>query len=297
MRIMMFKTLLSSTASVAAATSMLFAAVPAMAIGGSSAQPQAIETTAAPVDTAVAEQNAPERSGRGFLGNVFGCEASGSKQVIGAVAGAAVGGLLGNRIAGSNNRALGTILGGTLGGVAGSWLGCKLQRNAQVKAQRAVEQAAVTGKNQTWSDPESGASGDVKVSKGATAADLAGFKLASGVEPASAYNSTTGSYIATAAANVRSAPSTSGKVLARLASGDSVFVPAGVKGSPWLLVSQNGIGQGYVSSALLKPATTKTAASKCRMIEHTVETQGGAPETEKLQACPGADGQWTMTRV
>jgi surface antigen len=291
---MKLRAIMKSSAGLMAATSLVLGAVPALAIGDPANAPQ---TADAATSTAV-EQAGPSSygGGRGFLGNVFGCEASGSKQVIGAVIGAAAGGLIGNRIAGSNNRALGTILGGTLGGMTGSWLGCKLQRNAQVKAQRAVEQAAVSGKNQTWSDAESGASGDVKVSKGISATDLAGLKLANGVEPAAAYTSTTGPYVATAAVNVRSAPATTGKIIGKLASGDEIWVPAGVKGSPWLLVSQNGVGQGYVSSALLKPAT-KAVASKCRTIEHTINTEGAAPATEKLQACPGADGQWTMTRA
>jgi outer membrane lipoprotein SlyB len=282
-----FGTMISSVTAVA----ILLGSTPALAID---AQPaKAVQTTSA------VETQSPlpaSRSRGGFMGNVFGCEASGSKQEIGAIAGAAVGGLLGNRIAGSGSRTIGTILGGALGGVAGSWLGCKLQRNDQVKAQRAVERGAIEGKDQTWSSDETGASGDVKVSQGTTANDLSGLKLASGVEPATAYNNVSGSYVATSAANVRSAPGTNARVLGQLPSGTQIWVPAGVKGSPWMLISRDGVGQGYVSSALLKRATT-AAASKCRMIEHTVHTAGNADESEKLQACPGANGEWVMSRV
>jgi hypothetical protein len=52
-----------------------------------------------------------------------------------------VGGVLGNRIAGRGNRTLGTLLGGALGAAGGSALGCKLQKNDQAKAERAMEEA------------------------------------------------------------------------------------------------------------------------------------------------------------
>jgi surface antigen len=279
------------TASSVAAFALTLGAVPASAIGDPAKAPQTAKVAA--VDQAYPDETAQRG---GFLGNVFGCSASGNKQIIGAGGGAVLGGLLGNQIAGRGSRALGTILGGVLGSAAGSWLGCKLQRNDQVKAQRAVERAAVEGKDQTWSSDESGASGDVKVSQGTTRTDLSGITLASGVEPATAYDGTSGAYVATTTANVRSAPSTNGKILSRIPSGSQIWVPAGVKNAPWLLVSQDGVGQGYVSAPLLRKATT-TVASRCRMIEHTVHTPGADAETEKLQACPDASGKWVMTRT
>ena len=112
-------------------------------------------------------------SGRGgFLGGVFNCGSSGNKQEIGTAAGGVIGGLLGNRIAGRGSRTLGTIIGGALGAAAGSALGCKLQKNDQMKAERALENAVASGEDQSWQSDESGASGTVKVSQSASGASL-----------------------------------------------------------------------------------------------------------------------------
>ena len=249
---------------------------------------------AAPVLAASQQSDAPRRSG--FLGGVFNCDSGGNKQVIGAAAGGVLGGFLGNRIAGGGSRTLGTLLGGALGAAAGSALGCKLQKNDQAKAQHALENAVSTGKDQAWQSDESGASGKVQVSQNASGASLAGIKFANGVEPASGYTKVGASYVSTAAVNLRAAPGTNSKSLGTLANGERVWVPASVTGQPWMLVSQDGIGQGYVSSALLKKAPLATA-SGCKMVKQTIDVPGSAAESETFQACKDKEGQWVMTRV
>lgn len=231
------------------------------------------------------------------IGGIFGCSAEGDKQTVGAVAGGALGGLLGNRIAGRGNRTLGTILGGVLGAAAGSALGCKLQKNDRAKAERALEQAVLTGKDQNWQSDETGASGRVEVGQNDQGADLANLRLAAGVEPADGYTRVGGAYMSTTNANIRSAPGTGAKVLGRLTAGQRVWVPAAVKGQPWVLVSDQGVGQGYVSAPLLKKAVSGTAANGCRLVKQTISQPGAAEETETLQACRSANGEWTMTRV
>ena len=106
-----------------------------------------------------------------------------------------------------------------------------------------------------------------------------------------------GAFVSTGSANIRSAPGTNAKIIGRLASGQNVWVPASVSGSPWMLISNAGVGQGYVSSALLKRAAINMAAAGCKSIRQTVSTANGATESENLQACKGKDGQWIMTRV
>lgn len=236
-------------------------------------------------------------SGRGgFLGGVFNCGSSGNKQEIGTAAGGVIGGLLGNRIAGRGSRTLGTIIGGALGAAAGSALGCKLQKNDQVKAERALENAVASGEDQSWQSDESGASGTVKVSQSASGASLAGIKFGNNVEPAASFTKVGGAYESTTNANLRAAPGTNAKLLGTLANGERVWVPASVTGQPWMLVSQDGIGRGYVSSALLKRASTATA-SNCRIVKQTIDVPGSGPASETYQACKGRDGQWAMTRV
>jgi surface antigen len=281
-----FKSMLSAGTTAA----LLLASVPAGAID----PVQAAKATDTPV---AAAQDSGERQGGGFLSGIFGCQADGNKQTIGAVAGGAIGGLLGNRIAGRGSRTLGTIIGGALGAAGGSALGCKLQKNDQAKAERAMEDAVTSGKDQAWKSDETGATGKVEVGQAAlTGAGLADLKLASGVDPADGYNKVGGTYISTADANIRSAPNVSGKVLGRLANGQRVWVPASVQGAPWFLISDKNVGQGYVSNALLKREASATA-SNCKMVKQTVDVPGSGSTSETYQACKGSDGQWAMTRV
>jgi surface antigen len=245
--------------------------------------------------TSVGVEDGAPRQG-GLLGSIFGCSTGGNSQTIGAVAGGALGGMLGNRIAGSGSRTLGTLLGGALGAAAGSALGCRLQRNDRMRAERAAQTAIATGNAQTWRNDETGASGTVAV--GPVATGLGDLRFANGVEPASGFAKVGDSFVATSAANIRSAPGTIGQVLGRLAPGQRVFVPAQVRGQPWMLVAEGGVGQGYVSAPLLRRATTATAAaSNCRLVTQTVSLPNEPEASEKYHACKGADGQWTMTRV
>lgn len=278
------------SAALSAASAVLLSATAANAI-------EAGKTAAVQAPILAAQDDGERRSGGGFLGNIFGCQASGSKQEIGAAVGGVAGGLLGNRIAGRNSRTLGTVLGGVLGAAGGSVLGCKLQKNDRAKAERALENAVATNQSQSWENPETGASGRVEVGQSASGAALSDIKFANGVEPADGYDRVNGAFVSTAAANIRSAPGTDAKIIGRLGAGQNVWVPASVSGSPWMLISSGGVGQGYVSSALLKRAAINTAAAGCKSIRQTVSTASGATESENLQACKGKDGQWVMTRV
>lgn len=277
------------------------ASLAAIGVMLASASAQAIDSKAAQTTTTRGSANAYQDDGGrkvAGVGGIFGCSADGSKQVIGAAAGGVLGGFLGNRIAGRGNRTLGTILGGALGAAAGSALGCKLQKNDREKAERAVEQAVLTGKDQSWSNPETGASGSVDVDGDLTRAGLADLKMGPGVEPASGYSAVNAAYVASGAINVRAAPSTSAAVVSRLAAGQRVWIPAKVSGQPWYLVSDGGVAQGYVSAPLMKRAVAaQVAANNCRVVTQTVNVPGEGSQSEKLQACKGADGNWSMTRA
>lgn len=278
-----------------------FGLVSLAALALASVPAQAIDPTAAQAAGQVLSSRASSdvddgqrASGGGLLGSIFGCSASGNSQTIGTVAGGVVGGLLGNRIAGSGSRALGTILGGALGAAAGSAIGCKLQKNDRMRAERATQAAIATGKSQEWQNTETGASGKVEVAN-STGATLGDLKFAEGVEPASGYTRVAGSYTSSGTANVRSSPSTTGTILAKLTSGQRVWVPASVTGSPWMLVSDGGIAQGYVSAPLLKKAVT--VAASCRIVKQNVSVAGEAEQSETYQACKDKSGAWVMTRV
>jgi surface antigen len=229
-------------------------------------------------------------TGGGLLGNIFGCSEGGNKQIIGAVAGGAVGGLIGSKIKGT----VGTILGGALGAAAGSALGCKLQKNDRMRAERATQAAIASGKSQEWQNTETGASGKVEVAS-STGSALGDLKFADGVEPASGFTKVGGSYTSASAANIRSAPSTTATVLASLTPGQRVWVPASVTGKPWMLVSDGGVAQGYVSTPLLQKSVA--VASSCKIVKQNVSVPGEAAQSETYQACKDKTGAWVMTRV
>jgi surface antigen len=236
-------------------------------------------------------------SGGGFLGGILGCSAEGGKQGTGAIIGGIAGAVLGNVIAGRGNRTLGTLLGGAAGAAAGSAIGCKLQKNDRDKAERAAQDALETGQNQSWTNAETGASGTVAVANaGGSGATLAGLKFADGVEPAGNFTKVGDSYTTKSTANLRAAPNAKGAVRSTLPAGQRVWVPAQVKGQPWMLVSDNGVAQGYVSAPLLAKTTT-ASASNCKMVTQSVSLPGESEQSESYQACKGKDGAWTMTRV
>jgi surface antigen len=289
------------------ATSALSALVlsgPAQALDPNVSQQQPRQTTTTgsvqPVMQAQDESTARSSSGgSGLLGGIFGCSASGGSQGTGAIIGGLAGAFLGNRIAGSGSRTLGTLLGGALGAAAGSAIGCKLQKNDRDRAERAAQQALETGQNQSWTNAETGAAGHVEVANGATApgaSGIADLRFAQGVEPASGYTKVGDSFTTSANANLRGGPATNAPVRATLPAGQRVWVPAQVKGQPWMLVSENGVGQGYVSSGLLKKSTA-IAANNCKLVTQSVSVPGETEQSESYQACKGNDGQWTMTKV
>lgn len=272
----------------ASVPAFLLASAPAGAI-----DPNVAVTPTVARSSAAAEEPAPRRS---MLGGIFGCSTDGNKQTTSAVIGGVVGGVLGNRIAGRGNRTLGTLLGGALGAAGGSALGCKLQKNDQAKAERAMEEALAKGESQSWENPETGASGNVEVSSAMSGATLSGLKFANGVEPWTGYRKVGGAFVSTSSANIRSKPGLDGQIVGKLASGARVWVPAATDGAPWYLISDNGVAQGYVSNALLKRATTETA-SNCKMVKQTVALANQGSESETFQACKDTAGQWVLTRV
>lgn len=65
-------------------------------------------------------------------GGVIGCDASGNKQIGGAVLGAVIGGVAGSNLA-KNDRTTGTVVGATAGAAAGSYIGCRMQKSDATK--------------------------------------------------------------------------------------------------------------------------------------------------------------------
>lgn len=149
---------------------------------------------------------------------VFRCDAPGSKQESGAVIGALLGGLLGNQIA-KNERTAGTVVGAGLGAAAGSYIGCKSQTNDD---------------------------------RGRGVYSRDGQRLANYVLPAR-FDRTNVRMVAVTNVSLRAGPSTSTTRVGSLQRGQAFQAAAYANNGQWVLVSQNGVGIGYVHAGYVRP--------------------------------------------
>ena len=144
------------------------------------------------------------------LGGVVGCKASGNKQEVGAVVGGLLGAVAGNKIAGKGDRGTGTAIGAVVGAGAGSRVGCKMQKS--------------------------------------DAAKEVGYRYAQTVQAAPLVK-VEKKYVARSTLNLRAAASTRGERLGALESGTTFQALGRTGDGKWILVGQDGVGVGYVSSA------------------------------------------------
>lgn len=268
------------------------------------------------------------------LNSIFSCAAAGNKQAGGAAVGGVLGGLLGNQVA-RGERTLGTVIGAAAGAALGSYIGCRMQTSDQQRAYAAAQTALQTGRNETWTNPQTGAYGSTRVlssegygqtgygqpgaqtttygsAQAGQTVSLAGLRVASNVQLQTQLETPPSPvYVAPSQANLRAGPSTRTAIVGRLKAGDQVDGLARVRGQSWLLVGRNGTGIGYVSESVVRAAApqattyassggyTQTAASSqpCRLIEQTVNTPGAQPVVERYRACQGSDGQWNVSRA
>jgi uncharacterized protein YgiM (DUF1202 family) len=150
------------------------------------------------------------------LGGVVGCNASGGKQEVGAVIGGLLGAVAGNQLA-KHDRGTGTAIGAVVGAGAGSYAGCQMQKN------RAADNAGgvyVTD--------------GIRVSNAVDAAPMTKIK---------------GKYVARSNLNLRAAATTRGQAVGSVRAGETFQALGRTGDGKWLLVGQDGVGVGYVSSA------------------------------------------------
>jgi hypothetical protein len=166
---------------------------------------------------------APAAQAQSNLNPVVGCEASGNKQVGGAVLGALLGAAVGNSVA-KHDRGTGTAVGAVLGAGTGSVVGCKMQKN---------DAKALSNQN------ESQGYGHVYHSDGMT--------LASYVQPAR-FNPIQAPYVARTTVNLRAAPSVNAQRTGQLYGDQTFEAMASAQNGRWILVGRNGVGIGYVRS-------------------------------------------------
>jgi surface antigen len=242
---------------------------------------------------------------RSPLSSIFGCNSPGGKQAGGAVLGGVVGGLVGNKVA-KHERGLGTALGAALGAAAGSYVGCRMQRSDQQRAELTARQALDQNDDVSWSNPDTGASGDVRMVSTRPyppqpydePPSLSGIRLASGVEIAESYEASGGKYWAPSTTKLRASPSSAAPVIGDLRAGDSIDGLARVRGSNWLLVGRDRVGIGYVLESAVRPIerAPRDVGPVCRTFDQTIQTRDGEPETQRYTACKDPNGEWVIQR-
>ena len=203
------------------------------------------------------------------LSSIFACNNPGNRQGTGAVVGALVGGLAGNQIA-DNDRRSGTVIGALVGAAAGSMIGCKMQTQDQQRAQSVTQQALASGASQSWSNPQTGASGRVDIvntfNYGGQQTYQGGYqgnngynqaynarptvntvRYAQDVERPREFQPSEGVYAATGNVVIRSGPSKRARQLGSLRNGETFDGLVRVEGTDWVLAMRDGQAVGYVS--------------------------------------------------
>lgn len=245
-----------------------------------------------------AAAGAPGAASAQGLGSLFSCDAQGSSNTTGAVVGGLVGALAGSQVS-KNERTLGAVIGAGLGAAIGNNIGCRMDRKAQQDARVAFQRALETGKTQSWSDPQTGASGRISV-LGPSSGSAAGgtsytgrWRYAQGVTVASRVSTAGGAYAGAGRVNVRAAPNTSAPVVDRLQPNETFEVAGAVAGG-WLAVVEDGFIQGYVARSVVQPVGGGGDGG-CRLVEQTVNERGQPAYRERFNACRDSSGEWRLT--
>lgn len=240
----------------------------------------------------------PQAAAAQSLGSLFSCDAPGSGNTTGAVVGGLVGALAGSQVS-KNERTLGAVIGAGIGAAIGNSIGCRMDRKAQQDARAAFERALETGRTQTWSDPQTGASGRIEVlgpgyrSAYSQTTYSGRWRFAEGVDPAIRVSSQGGAYVSPGRVNVRAAPNAQAPVVDRLQAGEA-FEVAGAAAGGWLAVIADGLVQGYVSSSVVRPSAGQ-ADGECRLVQQTIREPGVSPISERYNACREAGGGWRLS--
>ncbi len=216
------------------------------------------------------------------LGMVASCESTGTGGVMESVLGQVMGDAARTSMGGMTSVAAISTARNVCG--QGSWGMCEqvtatmvtgfstefVKRMTQDDVKRAADardESIRTGQPQTWSNPETGASGlvetkpaepkppaptPVKVQKDRVTSDALPMMDAVGE-----------TYVVTSArgANVRGGPGTTYAVVESLKTNDQIDAIARVRDQDWFMVGRGQVGIGYVAGTLIKPASKQTVAA------------------------------------
>lgn len=236
-----------------------------------------------------------------------------SKEDLGMLIGGVTGGLVGTQIGGGRGRVLATVI----AAAAGAWIGNRIGRHLDAADRErlavSTHQAAATGRGNSWSNPDTGVRSTVRVKNSTTRGEKATVPvLKAKVQDVPPLDFIGAPYAATGKVNVRGGPGTDYVVVDNLARSQRVEVVGKVRGKPWYLIAQNGVGSGFVHQSLLRPLRDAapepmltgvsalltpgveqkdvSANRTCRVIEQEVRLASGEVLTEEVRACNGPNG-------
>lgn len=236
----------------------------------------------------------------------------GKGQLLGGAGGATAGAVIGHSIGGRGGAILGALIGGAAGTLIGGEIAQYLSEQDRQTAEVAAADALSTGRDQEWSNAETGVSGKATVTQ--TKTNQKQVRVAvlkdrvTEVPPLDLIGET---YQSSKTVNVRGGPGTDYKKVGSLSSQTPVTVVGKVQDKSWYLISESGAASGFVFSKLLEPAradtpapseefpstdveTTLVAASQeCRTVQQTVVLANGDEKSEDVTACRGPNG-WSV---
>jgi len=237
-----------------------------------------------------------------------GCETLPNKEGTGTGIGAVLGGTVGNlacRGEGIGVRALCTAGGAAVGGFLGNRIGKYLDEQDKIRMASATEKALETGETQKWVGDESGVRGEARVVSSTTKTKTVKVPVlkdrVSEVPPLDVIGKT---YKANKQANLRGGPGTDYVKVGSLAADEKINVVGKVKEKDWFLISQSGVGSGFIFASLVSPAPNAEPAElglkieksnvstqsvsvdqTCRQIEQKITLADGTQHSETIEAC------------
>lgn len=239
------------------------------------------------------------------------CESMGpiSNEQLSTGVGAIIGGVIGNQL-GGNNKAAWTIVGSGAGALIGNQIGRYLDERDRQRMVQVTEQAITTGETQTWSNPENNTRGEARVIATETKTEPVKVKvLKKKITQVPPLDIMGQSFSSTKKSNLRGGPGTDYEIVGSLAESEVVNVVGKVKNADWYLISHDGVGSGFISASLLKPAPTQTPSSSgikiaendvteeqiitnrvCRKVEQSVSLPDSTTQKETIDACQGPTG-------
>lgn len=204
--------------------------------------------------------------------------------------------------------------------LAGAYVGNRLAKHLKdedrARQAAATHKALASGKSSSWENPETKIKGKARVVSTQTVAKPVKVKVLKGkVKTVPPLDIIGAPYeVIKDMARVRGGPSTDYVIVGELESATPVNVIGKVKEKEWYLISEDGVGSGFVYANLLKEAEPTALVSSnpenvdpslveeqqvaqkriCRTIENSIQLADGTVHKETVNACRGPNGWETQ---